>query len=285
MPEYRNTLIAFAMLALAAAPVAAQDVKIGALMSMTGDLQVFGEANVKGIELAVEQVNESVVRKAAPHSWGDDRRVMEWCALFLEAYGNVGEGEIVPPTLEVGTDKGASALMWLELLKLLPSNLPGGGWPVPVVTVDPYGGKPYEGGNGSGEALYGVPEFVAMKQLLAGYGNHYHFPVTAHTFLGMYPAPVIWAHGEPMPLERYQFVLLDGEHKAESIASELDIVLGRRRFGRSLLAPGGIVVVDNIDADPATFALLPEGAEVREAKWGQAYAVFRAQTSAKEQAA
>lgn len=59
MPDYRNTLIAFATLALAAAPVAAQDVKIGALMSMTGDLQVFGEANVKGIELAVEQVNEA----------------------------------------------------------------------------------------------------------------------------------------------------------------------------------------------------------------------------------
>jgi len=48
-----------AAIALAAAPLAghAQDVKVGALMPMTGDLQAYGETSLNGVKLAVEQVN------------------------------------------------------------------------------------------------------------------------------------------------------------------------------------------------------------------------------------
>ena len=44
-----------------ALPAAAQDgpVKIGALMPLTGDLQAFGEADLNGVRLAVEQVSEA----------------------------------------------------------------------------------------------------------------------------------------------------------------------------------------------------------------------------------
>jgi ABC-type branched-subunit amino acid transport system substrate-binding protein len=42
-----------------AAPLAAQNVKIGAIMSTTGPLQVYGEAGLKGIQLAIDQVNEA----------------------------------------------------------------------------------------------------------------------------------------------------------------------------------------------------------------------------------
>jgi ABC-type branched-subunit amino acid transport system substrate-binding protein len=49
-------LIAFGW---SAAPAAAQNVKIGAIMSTTGPLQVFGEAGLRGVQLAIDQVNEA----------------------------------------------------------------------------------------------------------------------------------------------------------------------------------------------------------------------------------
>jgi ABC-type branched-subunit amino acid transport system substrate-binding protein len=44
-------------LALAAGATSAGEVKIGALMSMTGDLQAYGETSLRGIELAVKEIN------------------------------------------------------------------------------------------------------------------------------------------------------------------------------------------------------------------------------------
>jgi len=55
----RGMLVGLAALALAVTPAAAQDVKIGAIMSTTGPLQVFGEAGLRGIQLAIDQVNEA----------------------------------------------------------------------------------------------------------------------------------------------------------------------------------------------------------------------------------
>lgn len=42
---------------LAAGTAAAQDVKIGALMPLTGDLQAYGESSFNGVKLAVEEIN------------------------------------------------------------------------------------------------------------------------------------------------------------------------------------------------------------------------------------
>jgi len=42
---------------IAAAPLQAQELKIGALMPMTGDLQAYGESDLTGIELAAKQIN------------------------------------------------------------------------------------------------------------------------------------------------------------------------------------------------------------------------------------
>jgi ABC-type branched-subunit amino acid transport system substrate-binding protein len=43
--------------AMAAGPAAAQDVKIGAAMPLTGDLSAFGENDAEGVELAVKEIN------------------------------------------------------------------------------------------------------------------------------------------------------------------------------------------------------------------------------------
>jgi len=42
-----------------AGPATAQGVKIGALMSLTGDLQAFGEAHLDGIKMAVDEANQA----------------------------------------------------------------------------------------------------------------------------------------------------------------------------------------------------------------------------------
>lgn len=55
-PLYYALASAVAM-ALAAGTAAADDVKIGALMSMTGDLQAYGETSLNGIKLAVKEIN------------------------------------------------------------------------------------------------------------------------------------------------------------------------------------------------------------------------------------
>jgi 2-polyprenyl-3-methyl-5-hydroxy-6-metoxy-1,4-benzoquinol methylase/glycosyltransferase involved in cell wall biosynthesis len=234
------------------------------------DIEPLYSVAVPAATLSTDAVRK-VVRAAAPHSWGDDRRIMEWAALFLEAVQTAGD----LPVLEVGTWKGASALVWLELLTAL-------GRTTPVITVDPYGGKPYRGGNGDGEALYGAEAFTAMKRLLAPYGNHYHFPVASSEFLRAVagrPAPTIWHEGTQVPLDTFAFALLDGEHAADTIRFELDVLLGKRSFpARPRIAPGGIIVVDNIDADPDTLRMLQDyfpARELRDAKWSQLYAVIR----------
>ena len=54
---------ALGVIGLAAAtlgsPAMAQEVKIGAVMSTTGPLQVYGEAGLKGIQLAIDEINEA----------------------------------------------------------------------------------------------------------------------------------------------------------------------------------------------------------------------------------
>src|SRR5918994_2844824 len=55
----RCAIAGLVALGWSAAPATAQDVKIGAIMSTTGPLQVFGEAGLRGIQLAIDQVNEA----------------------------------------------------------------------------------------------------------------------------------------------------------------------------------------------------------------------------------
>ena len=55
----RGALAGLVALGWSAAPAAAQDVKIGAIMSTTGPLQVYGEAGLRGIQLAIDQANEA----------------------------------------------------------------------------------------------------------------------------------------------------------------------------------------------------------------------------------
>jgi branched-chain amino acid transport system substrate-binding protein len=55
----RGALAGLVALGWSAAPAVAQDVKIGAVMSTTGPLQVYGEAGLRGIQLSIDQANEA----------------------------------------------------------------------------------------------------------------------------------------------------------------------------------------------------------------------------------
>lgn len=52
-----KVLAAVFAVGLATAPAQAEPLKIGALMPMTGDLQAYGAADLKGVEFAVQQIN------------------------------------------------------------------------------------------------------------------------------------------------------------------------------------------------------------------------------------
>ncbi len=54
-----KTLAAALAAGLMAGPALAEPLKIGALMPMTGDLQAYGEADLKGVEFAVKQINDA----------------------------------------------------------------------------------------------------------------------------------------------------------------------------------------------------------------------------------
>jgi glycosyltransferase involved in cell wall biosynthesis/2-polyprenyl-3-methyl-5-hydroxy-6-metoxy-1,4-benzoquinol methylase len=216
-----------------------------------------------------------IVAECAPYSWGDDKRVLEWAVLFLQSLTPQlrEQGRVIDPVLEIGTFKGASALMWLKLLQLI-------GRRVPVVTVDPYGSKPYAGGDGPArDALYTGDTFVAMKRLLAEFPDHYHFPLESQTFLATARDLAVWNAGGRVGMQRFSFALLDGEHAADTIREEVQALLLQRYTPdtRGLMAPGSLVVIDNIDADPETHSMLHEllpAFTILPAKWGQSYAVI-----------
>lgn len=202
-----------------------------------------------GVERADLPPVPSIVSECLPHS---DMKHPEFTALareFVRAHTAAPLGASV----EIGTRRGGSALLMLMLLvkQKQYDQLLG---PLPMVfSVDPYGGKPYNGGNGIFPGLYGDVEYRAMRALLAPFTNHAHFLMTSSDFLRM-AAGVgsgtwrYWHEGNEQRLvNNTSFVLHDGQHDAPSIASDLRDLLAWK-----FLPAGGRIVIDNVDVDPAT---------------------------------
>jgi len=181
-------------------------------------------------------VVRAAVEEATPYSFGDPQRITDWAALFVDAHQAAPGGL----SIEIGTWRGGTALVFLRLLERL--------YPVEtrpmLFTVDPYGDRPYNGGDGSARpALYGNQDYLVMKRLLARFANHAHFYMESAQFLGA--PPRYWWQGWQQHCDGASFVLVDGEHDAESIARDVDVLRWR-------MAPGGIMVIDNVDNDPVT---------------------------------
>lgn len=144
-------------------------------------------------------------------------------------------------SVEFGSRRGGSAFLMLLLLQEIysPDNVPM------LFTVDPYGGKPYKGGDIVAAGLYGDPEFVAMKRLLSGFANHAHWYMESQDFLALLPAMRYWWRGTQQNVDEIAFAFLDGDHDAATILFEVRAMLPHMRRG-------GVILIDNVDKDPAT---------------------------------
>ncbi len=170
--------------------------------------------------------------------------------VFLKAHRDAPGGL----TIEVGTRRGGSAVLMLELLwDLYPDGQPA------VISIDPYGGKPYLRGSPSAPViqgqggLYNDEDYLAAKALLAGYPHHLLFPITSLDFLTyVYHSGLrIWRREQCLFVTQQSLtcVYLDGDHDAATIVGEVQGFF-------PLLKVGGCIVIDNLTDDPFTVQAL-----------------------------
>lgn len=195
-----------------------------------------------------QDVVEAIVIKASDHSDMDLRRLHNLAAWFIRAHEQAPGGV----SIEVGTRRGGSA--WL-CLRLLQHMYPPGAVPM-LFTVDPYGDKPYHGGDVTLHAAYGDYDYFLAKRLLAPFTSHAHFHLMGETFFHALGGHAFWWRGVKQRFDGFTFVLLDGDHDALTVLAEVEHACVR-------LAPGGIVFVDDIDKDPRLAQLLQQPVPAR----------------------
>lgn len=198
--------------------------------------------------MTAEQLNEIVVA-AVPHSDGGAARLAWYAEQFVAAHRGLPGG----PVLEIGTRAGGSAYLWLRLLDALYGTEHE---PPMVVTVDPYGDRPYHDGVGIGHYGYGGTIYCEQKLLLAPFPNHMHFRLPSRdwfrTIAAADPILAYWQDGLSRPFRGFSFVFLDGEHDATTIGAELAACFATMDF----LRPGARVCIDNADHDRRTRLML-----------------------------
>ena len=138
-----------------------------------------------------------------------------------------------PPLLEIGTRSGGSALLMLRVLNAVYSH--GTRRPL-VLTVDPYGARPYDGA----PFRYDETHYDAMKRALARYPNHIHYMMDSALFLDLLDRLYLWADGTQRPLDRFTGAYLDGSHNPDVVWREVTQLLPR-------IVPGGFLLIDDTD--------------------------------------
>lgn len=158
--------------------------------------------------------------------------------VFLEAHARC-PGR---PSVEIGTRAGGSALLYLHLLDMLYDA------PPMFFTVDPYGLKPYRGGDHPADDRlrpYGDPMYATAKQALVNYPNHCHFLLESMDFFKSMRDAGFWWRGVKYPFrQNFAFIFLDGDHDASAVLDEVAITLPH------WLAPRGTIAIDNAFNDP-----------------------------------
>ncbi|MGH9895020.1 MAG: hypothetical protein ACREA0_24170, partial [bacterium] len=128
---------------------------------------------------------------------------------------------------------GGSALLMLRLLDLVypPATLR----PL-VLTVDPYGSRPYAGGPHE----YDARHYRAMKRALAGYANHVHYMMDSELFLRQLDQLYVWQGGFRLAFDNLSLVYLDGSHDPTLVWAEIERLLPR-------IIAGGFLIIDDTD--------------------------------------
>jgi len=179
---------------------------------------------------------ENTLTSMMPFSFADRPRIREWMDLFILAHQAAPKGL----TIEIGTWRGGTTFAFLEMLEDLyhAQDRPM------VFSIDPYGDKPYDGGDYDEKvALFGASDYVAMRSLLAQYPNHAHWNIASEEFICTLMGKRYWWQGEHKTVGRLAFVLIDGQHDAASIMLEVKGVVPH-------MAGGGKLVIDNTNNDP-----------------------------------
>ena len=153
------------------------------------------------------------------------------------------------PFLEIGTREGGSALVLLKAIKDSRVSRP-------LITVDPYGSKPYvlEKDIKHPETVPVGFDFRTLDQceqfyrgaawLLADFCfreklDHFHFHIESADFMATYPMMKIWWEGKILE-QKFAFVYLDGEHNVAPVINELNWFLPR-------MVKDGIIAIDDIE--------------------------------------
>ena len=165
---------------------------------------------------------EQIVAECVPHSDCPVEVLEQYARLFVKVMLRNPQGNV----LEIGTRDGGSAKLWLDLLAHLDSLRF-------VMTVDPYGLKPYEG-----VPMYGHYTYVSAKQLLSPYANHAHFLGTSFSFFDRMTGWCYW-DAEEYPLAPLAFAFLDGDHSWEVVRTEVDTL------AHGWMTSRGAILVDN----------------------------------------
>jgi cephalosporin hydroxylase len=137
------------------------------------------------------------------------------------------------PLIEIGTRAGGSALLMLRVLDAL---YPRGARRPTVLTVDPYGTRPYEGA----PFVYDERHYRAMKRALARYANHIHYMMDSELFIELLDRMYLWSNGAKQPIDRLTLAYLDGSHDPDLVWREIQALLPR-------IVPGGHLIVDDTD--------------------------------------
>ena len=142
-------------------------------------------------------------------------------------------GAAAAPLLEIGTRSGGSALL---MLRVLESAYRRAARPPMVITVDPYGSRPYEGE----PYVYDERHYGKMKHNLARYTNHIHYMMDSELFLRRLDDLYVWSDGAKRTLDSFSLVYLDGSHDPEIVWTEIERLLPR-------VVPGGFLIVDDTE--------------------------------------
>jgi hypothetical protein len=146
------------------------------------------------------------------------------------------------PMLEIGSFRGGTAGAILDMLDRETRHGDGAHEPPLLITVDPYGGKAYRGGDVTITLLYGDDVYQAHKRRLAEYANHAHFLMEGVEWLARCVGTPYWRSCRRRTMAGFSFAFVDGEHESDAVLAELDLLLPH-------MAQDGRVLVDNVDKD------------------------------------
>lgn len=140
------------------------------------------------------------------------------------------------PFLEVGTRAGGTALAFLFAIR------ESGKKKRPLITIDPYGHKPYLRGKeilytSYGENFYRQAMYVLSKFCLDNNLKHQHWRLTSLDYMKIRDQVNIW-YEERLLENTYGFIYLDGDHEENTVATELNYFCPK-------MCLNGLVVIDD----------------------------------------